>query len=241
MKKIIFSILATMLFFAPVVAENLRLEDLTRGVYSSRGIYGVHPLNDGERYSQISADGRQIIARSFRTGEQTDVLFDVANTKGDQRLDSFSGYIMSPDEQTILIQTQRQNIYRHSFTAVYYIYNVRNRTLARLSDGGPQEQPAFSRDGTMIAFVREGNLFLVKLLFNNSESQVTKDGEFNKIINGKPDWVNEEEFSFARAFDFNADGTMLAWIRYDESAVKQYSFPLYRGSHPDRDEFATYP
>ena len=241
MKKIILSILATMLFFAPVVAENLRLEDLTRGVYSSRGIYGVHPLNDGERYSQISADGRQIIARSFRTGEQTDVLFDVANTKGDQRLDSFSGYIMSPDEQTILIQTQRQSIYRHSFTAVYYIYNVRNRTLARLSDGGPQEQPAFSRDGTMIAFVREGNLFLVKLLFNNSESQVTKDGEFNKIINGKPDWVNEEEFSFARAFDFNADGTMLAWIRYDESAVKQYSFPLYRGSHPDRDEFATYP
>ena len=158
--------------------------------------------------------------------EKLDVLFDVANTKGDQRLDSFSGYIMSPDEQTILIQTQRQSIYRHSFTAVYYIYNVRNRTLARLSDGGPQEQPAFSRDGTMIAFVREGNLFLVKLLFNNSESQVTKDGEFNKIINGKPDWVNEEEFSFARAFDFNADGTMLAWIRYDESAVKQYSFPL---------------
>ena len=70
MKKIILSILATMLFFAPVVAENLRLEDLTRGVYSSRGIYGVHPLNDGERYSQISADGRQIIARSFRTGDR---------------------------------------------------------------------------------------------------------------------------------------------------------------------------
>ena len=70
---------------------------------------------------------------------------------------------------------------------------------------------------------------------------MTKDGEYNKVINGKPDWVNEEEFSFSRAFDFNADGTMLAWIRYDESAVSEYSFPLYRGAAPARDEFATYP
>ena len=93
----------------------------------------------------------------------------------------------------------------------------------------------------MVAFVRDNNLFLVKLLFGNSESQVTKDGEYNKVINGKPDWVNEEEFSFSRAFDFNADGTMLAWIRYDESAVSEYSFPLYRGAAPARDEFATYP
>lgn len=241
MKRICYLLLALAALLQPMKAENLRLEDLTRGVYSARGVAGVRPLADGERYSQISPDGRQIIACSFRTGEQTDVLFDVANTKGDVHVQTFSGYIMSPDEQNILIETNPQSIYRRSFTAVYYIYNVRNRTLTRLSDGGPQEQPAFSPDGTMIGFVREGNLFIVKLLFNNAESQVTKDGEFNKIINGKPDWVNEEEFSFARAFDFNADGTMVAWIRYDESAVPQYSFPLYRGSHPARDEFATYP
>ena len=240
MKRISLLLLAIVALLHPLKAENLRLEDLTRGVYSARGVSGVRPLSDGERYSQISLDGK-IIARSFRTGEQTDVLFDPAATKGDIRIQHFSGYIMSPDEQNILIETERQGIYRHSFTAVDYIYNVRNRTLARLSEGGPQEQPAFSPDGTMVAFVREGNLFLVKLLFNNSESQVTKDGEFNKIINGKPDWVNEEEFSFARAFDFNADGTMLAWIRYDESAVPQFSFPLYRGSHPAQNQYATYP
>ena len=240
MKRITLLLVAIVALLHPTTAENLTLEDLTRGVYSARGVSGVRPLADGERYSQISPDGK-IIARSFRTGEQTDVLFDPAATKGDVRVQGFSGYIMSPDEQNILIETERQGIYRHSFTAVYYIYNVRNRTLARLSDGGPQEQPAFSPDGTMVAFVRQGNLFLVKLLFNNSESQVTKDGEFNKIINGKPDWVNEEEFSFARAFDFNADGTMLAWIRYDESAVPQFSFPLYKGERPAREEFAEYP
>ena len=240
MKKILLFVAAVMMAaLNPAMADGLTLEDLMHGKYSARSVTGVRPLNDGERYSQI-ADGT-IVARSFRTGEQTDVLFDPATARGDVHLSAFSNYIMSPDEQTILIETERKGIYRHSYTAVYYIYNVRNRTLVPLSDGGPQEQPAFSQDGTMIAFVRENNLYLVKLLFNNAESQVTKDGELNKVINGKPDWVNEEEFSFARAFTFNADGTMLVWIRYDETAVPEYAFPLYKGSNPSRDEFATYP
>ena len=240
MKRITLFLVALCACLLPAMAGELTLKDLTHGVYAAKTIHGVNPLNDGERYSQLSADARQIIARFFKTGEQTDVLFDVATARG-VRLNSIDGYIMSPNEQTILIQTETNRIYRHSFTAVYYIYNVKNRTLERLSDGGPQEVPAFSPDGTMVAFVREGNLFLVKLLFGNAESQVTKDGEFNKIINGKPDWVNEEEFSFSRAFDFNADGTMLAWIRYDESAVKQFSFPLYKGSNPALNEYADYP
>lgn len=239
MKHFILFLLAGALALVPVRAQKLTLDDISRGSFAAKGIYGVRPLKDGERYAQM--DGHQIVAHSFRTGEQTDVLFDVKNTKGDVHIERFSGYILSPDEQTILIQTDRRAIYRHSATATYYIYSVRNRTLTPLSDGGPQEVPAFSKDGTMVAFVRDNNIFLVKLLFGNSEVQVTKDGEFNHIINGKPDWVNEEEFSFDRAFDFNADGTMLAWIRYDETAVPQFSFPLYRGGFPARDEYATYP
>ena len=136
MKKMILLLVTLFITIVPASADNLRLEDLTRGAYSARGISGVRPLNDGERYSQI-VDGK-IVARSFRTGEQTDVLFDPATARGDVRLNGFSGYIMSPDEQTILIETERRGIYRHSYTAVYYIYNVRNRTLVPLSDGGPQ-------------------------------------------------------------------------------------------------------
>ena len=222
-------------------ADGLTIRDLTNGVYSQRGIYGVTPLLDGETYSQISRDGKQIVAHSFRTGEETGVLFDVNNIKNRVKIDRIDGYQMSPDEKNILIQTETKGIYRHSKTAEYYIYNVKNRTLAHLSEGGPQEQPLWSRDGTMVAFVRDGNLFLVKLLFNNSESQITKDGEFNKIINGKPDWVNEEEFSFARAFDFNADNTMIAWIRYDETEVPMFSFPWYKGLSPEKKEYAGYP
>ena len=221
-------------------AAGLSLERITHGDYSAKTVRGVRPMGDGERYS-VLAEGTRIVAYSFKTGQQTDVLFDVKNTKGDVQLTQIDGYTMSPDESNILIQTQTQRIYRHSFTAVYYIYNVRNRTLVPLSDGGPQEIPAFSPDGTMVAFVREGNLFLVKLLFNNAETQVTKDGEYNKVINGKPDWVNEEEFSLARAFDFNADNTMLAWVRYDEAAVKEFSFPWYKGAAPEMTQYADYP
>ena len=227
--------------FPLLCAQSLTLEDLTGGVYSAKGISGVTPLLDGESYSQLAPGGKQIVRHSFRTGEQTEVLFDVTNVKNRVKLDRIDSYQMSPDEKNILVATETKGIYRHSRTAEYYIYNVKNRTLAHLSEGGPQEQPLWSRDGTMIAFVRDGNIFLVKLLFNNSESQVTKDGEYGKIINGKPDWVNEEEFSFSRAFDFNADGTMLAWIRYDETEVPLYSFPWYKGLSPEKKEYADYP
>lgn len=222
-------------------AAELTLEALTRGEFAARGIAGLTPLADGERYAQLSPDRRQIIARSFRSGQQTDILFDAATAKGDVHLDAIDGYILSPDEKNILIQTQTQAIYRHSFTAVYYIYNVRNRTLEPLSKGGPQEVPAFSADGTQVAFVRDNNIFLVQMLFGNAETQVTKDGQRNAVINGKPDWVNEEEFSFSRAFTFNADGTMLTWIRYDETAVPEFTFPFYKGLAPERTDCAEYP
>ena len=239
----IFSLLSLVLtlFSMQAKADNLDLKDLCSGTYSARRISGVNPLNDGESYAQLSPDHTQILTYSFKTGEQTGVLFDVNNIKGRIRIKGIDGYIMSPDESHILLQTQTKRIYRHSFTAEYYIYNVKSRTLANLSTNGPQEVPLWSKDGNMVAFVREGNLFLVKLLFNNSESQVTKDGKFNEIINGKPDWVNEEEFSFNRAFDFNADGTMLAWIRYDESKVPLYSFPWFKGMYPEKTQYADYP
>lgn len=219
---------------------DLQLEDIVQGVYATRGVSGVTPLNDGETYAMIQ-DARRIVAYSFKTGEQTQVIFDADQTKGKTRLGRIDGYIMSPDEKNILIRTETKPIYRRSRTAVYYIYNVRNKTLERLSDGGPQECPVFSPDGNMIAFVREGNIFLVKLLFNNAESQVTKDGEYNKVINGKPDWVYEEEFVTDCSLCFNADNTMLMWIRYDESEVPLYSFPLFKGSFPEMEAYAEYP
>ena len=221
-------------------AQQVTLQDVARGVYRTEGIYGIKPMQDGEHYTQISRDGKKIVKYSFKTGKEVGTIFDV-ETARNHSLKSFDDYIMSPDETKILIQTETKQIYRHSFTAVYYIFNVRNNTLEPLSDGGPQQVPLFSPDGNQIAFVRDNNIFLVKLLFGNSESQVTKDGKFNHVLNGIPDWVYEEEFAFDRAFDFSADGSMLAYIRFDESHVPMYSFPWYKGLKPSLDEYSVYP
>ena len=240
-------LLALTIMVSPFLSGNIQaqegpltLKSITDGSFGAHGIYGVNPLPDGESYSQL-VDGKRIVVSSFKTGEQTGVLFDVEETKGKVKLSRIDGYTLSPNQKNILLRTQTRGIYRHSTTAVYYIYNVQNRTLAPLSDGGPQECPLWSPDGNMVGFVREGNLFLVKLLFDNAEIQVTKDGKFNSIINGKADWVYEEEFVTNRSFDFNADATMLAWIRYDESQVPLFSFPMYKGMLPEMQENAEYP
>ena len=101
--------------------------------------------------------------------------------------------------------------------------------MVPLSKNGPQQTPLFSPDGSLVAFVRDGNIFLVKLLYDNAEVQVTKDGKRNAIINGIPDWVNEEEFANDRSMIFTADSRVLVWVKYDESKVKQYSKPLFKG------------
>ncbi len=223
-----------------LAADKLQLRDITGGAYRSQRIYGVNPLNDGEHYAQISADGKRIVTYSFRTGKEEGVLFD-ADKARNHKIERIEGYILSPDESRILIQTETKAIYRRSFTARYYIYTVKNNTLEPLSANGPQQVPLFSPDGNNIAFVRDNNLFLVKLLFNNSESQVTTDGKFNEVLNGIPDWVNEEEFGYNRAFDFSADSKMIAFIRFDESQVPMFSFPLYKGMAPAMPQYDEYP
>ncbi len=241
MKTIILSFLCLLSFTNMQAKENFTLEELCSGQYYGSRISGVNPLNDGVSYSQLSADHTQIVTYSFKTGQKTGTLFDISAIRNRKGISKIDGYIMSPDEKNILVCTNTKSIYRRSKTAEYYIYNVANQTLAPLSEGGPQECPVWSNDGYMVAFVRNNNIFLVKLLFNNSESQVTKDGEFNKIINGKPDWVNEEEFVTDCSLVFNADGTMLCWIRYDESAVPTFSFPWYKGMNPEKTDYETYP
>jgi dipeptidyl-peptidase-4 len=168
------------------------------------------------------------------------VLFDAKSAKG-AKIDYVEGYEMSPDGQRLLIQTVSERIYRHSFTATYYIYTVRNNRLAPLSENGPQQAPLFSPDGLQIAFVRDNNIFIVKLLYDNAEVQITKDGKRNEVINGIPDWVYEEEFSLARSMVFTADSKQLVWVRYDEKSVKEFSMPMFKGLNPEHQEYADYP
>lgn len=225
---------------AQLLAGNkLDLQAITRGEFGAETMAAVVPLADGN-YAQISDDGKQIVKYSFRTGKQAQVLFDADKARG-PKVKRVEGYIMSPDGQKMLIQTNTQRIYRRSFASTYYIYSLKNNILEPLSDGGPQQTPVWSPDGNVVAFVRDNNIFLVKLLYGNAESQVTKDGKRNEIINGVPDWVYEEEFSTNSSIVFSADSKQVVWIRYDESKVKEYSMPMFKGLSPARDEYATYP
>lgn len=221
-------------------ADKLVLKDVAENAFRAERISAITPLGDGESYASISRDGEKVVKYSFKTGKQSGVLFDI-NTAVGPKVKSVDNFIMSPDGSKMLIQTETKTIYRRSFTAVYYIYYIGSRKLEKLSDYGPQQTPVWSPDGTQVAFVRDNNIYLVKLLYDNAESQVTKDGKRNEIINGIPDWVNEEEFSFNSAMTFNADGTMICWIRYDETKVPAYSLQMFKGMYPERMEFADYP
>ena len=223
-----------------VAGEKLSLGDIVRGEFRQETLSEVHPMADGETYAQISADGKRIVTYSFKTGKEVGVLFDATTARGAQ-IGRVQGYIVSPDGRRLLIQTNTKPIYRRSFTAQYYIFMIQNNKLEPLSDGGPQQTPVFSPDGNQIAFVRDNNIYLVKLLYDNAESQVTKDGKRNEIINGIPDWVYEEEFSTNSSMVFSADSKQIIWIRYDETDVPQYSMQLFKGLAPEQEQYRDYP
>ena len=219
--------------------EPLKITDVTKGTFRAERISGINPIVGSNEYAQISLDGRRIEKYSFKTGKMTGVLFDIDKLgDGGVPIEEFDDYELSADGQTLLIQTNTQSIYRRSFTAEYYIYKVKDKTLCPLSPNGPQQVPTFSPDGKQIAFVRANNIFITD---GQTERQITTDGVFNEVINGIPDWVNEEEFSFNNAMAWSADSHTISWIRYDETNVKTYALQLFKGDTPSYDELTDYP
>ena len=225
--KHLFSFLITLSMAVSAFAgKNVTLHDVMYGGYWPQTYAAIKPMADGEHFARISDDRTMILKGSFKNGAIVDTLFNAATARGfnEKRID---GYEFSPNEKLILLQTKTTGIYRNSYTAEHYIFDRKNNKVEPLSENGAQQVPKFSPDGTMIAFVRNNNIFLVKLLFDNHESQVTTDGEYGKIINGIPDWVNEEEFMTNCSYDFSADSKVIAYIKYDESNVMMYDMPMF--------------
>ena len=239
LKKIFLMSLVLVAVAQSVMAEGeIDLRAITSGRYYADNLKSMTPI-EGDAFVQISQNDDKLVKYSFQTGKETGVLFDTGKTKG-ETIRSFDDYEMSKDGRWILIGTASERIYRHSFTAEYYLYNTESNDLKKLSKNGRQQAPVWSPDSKRVAFVRGNNIFVVEVE-SGQEEQITTDGEFGKVINGIPDWVNEEEFGFSHAMAFTQDGCHLAWIRYDESKVKTYSLQLFKGLRPSKHEFDDYP
>lgn len=236
MKKILLSLFLTGCLFTSK-AQSYTLNDILSGKFSPRGVAAMESSADGLHYYQTDAQRTAVIKFSYATGNAVDTLFNT-RTARDCTFSSFQGFLVSPDENRVLVYRDREQIYRHSFKATYYYHDVRRNLLRKLTENAAKQMiPTFSPDSKMLAYVIDNNIWLAKFDFD-TESQVTKDGELNKVINGATDWVYEEEFATTRLMEFSPDNRVLAFVRTNESDVKQFSFQTYNEQlYPDYYQF----
>ena len=235
MKRFVF-LIVTLLSVACVFAEEFTLRDavLWQG---KKGIGAVLPSVDGESYYQLRG-GDKVVKVSFKTGNEQ-VIFD-SSTARDCNISQWSGFEMAPDESKILLYTNYEAIYRHSFRADYYVYEIRHNKLTKLSEAGREEIATFSPDARMVAFVHDNNIYIKKLDYG-TQVAVTTDGKKNNVINGVPDWVYQEELDLLNGMAWSPDNLTLSFIRWDESNVKTYPLQMYHGACNPIKENELYP
>lgn len=210
-------------------SKQISLDEVTSGRFYARGAgYGMRSMADGQHYTSISEGGDALLRYSFATGKLVDTLFS-CKTAQDCEFARFDDYQISDSGHHILIHTDQQSIYRRSTYSTVHHYDVRRNRVQPLSEGGGAVRiPTFSPDGRMVAFVRDGNIFIKKFDFD-TEVQVTNDGHINAIVNGVTDWVYEEEFSVTNLMSWSEDSECLAFVRTDERGVREVKLPTYRG------------
>lgn len=201
-----------------------------------RSVPGFNFQNDGKHYTRLEEN--KIKQYDLTTGQFTKDIFDASGVSGNAEFNGkMDGYTFSKDESKILIKTETESIYRRSTRANFYVWDKNNNTLATVEKEGKQRYTSFSDDATKVAFVRGNNLYY-KDLASGKITQITSDGKFNEIINGATDWVYEEEFAIAKAFEWSPDGNKIAFLRFDESEVKEFTMTLYkRDLYPEYETF----
>jgi dipeptidyl-peptidase-4 len=232
MKKI-FVLLFSVASVITLQAQHYTLQDILGGKFAARGVKPMESSADGMHYYQTDAENTAVIKFSYATGKAVDTLFSTRKAR-ECTFDTFEGFLVSPDENRVLVYRDREQIYRHSFKATYYYHDVRRNLVRKLTDNESKQRiPVFSPDSKMLAYVCDNNIWLVKFDFS-TESQVTKDGEPDKILNGMTCWVYEEEFGVTRLMEFSPDNKFLAYVRTDESEIPQYRFQTFNEQlYPD--------
>lgn len=233
-KLLLFVLLAS---FSAIGQQKITLEEIWGGAFRTQGMTELEALKNTNQYTVLNFDkatkSMQIDLYDFATLNKISTLIDSKEFKELQGIDS---YTFSKDEKKILIANNSEQIFRHSFVADYFIYDITTKSLVKLADYKIQE-PTFSPDGTKIGFAKENNLYIHDLV-SKKTTQITSDGKKNSVINGITDWVYEEEFAFVRAFDWNAGNDKVAYIRFDETDVPEFSMDYYnQGLYPTQNVF----
>ena len=240
MKKLSLFALLFVCVVTSVAQQKITVEDIYTGAFRAKGMDELQSMKNTNQYTVLNTDRstrtQQIDLYEFATLKKVATLID---TKDHQALsDGIDSYSFSSDEKQILIASNTNPIFRHSFTADFYLYSLATKTLVKLFD--QVQEPTFSPDGTKIAFAKENNLF-VYTIATKETAQVTTDGRKNAIINGITDWVYEEEFAFVRAFDWSADSKKIGFIKFDESQVPEFSMNIFQKELYPKVETFKYP
>lgn len=255
MNKLLVSISCTVALMAATVvnaAEPITVEAVRSGLYRGKSVPAFRSTADGKHYTAITAKGRAIVKYQYSNGQAVDTLLNLDKVNPEDGLDvsglRLSGYELSQDEERLLVWSNRDYIYRRSYKADYFYFvieagGVRRQTFKRLTEGKVQAV-TMAPDGRQLVFMRDNNLFYVRVMsagIDLVERQVTDDGERNKIINGVPDWVYEEEFAMDRAIAWSPDSKAFCFLKWDETDVKEYWLPTYKGQFPEYPEYELYP
>lgn len=220
MKKLILTLtlLAATTVFA---AKPFTYNDIARGLFAQKAVNGIRSMSDGLSYTTL--ENGNIVKHRYSDGAVLGVIVDKGTLS--QKI-KITDYQFSSDNKLVMLTTNVKPIYRHSFTADFFVYNTDTKELKQLSPNGAQQVATFSPDNSMAAFVRDNNLYVVDLKDGN-ERQITTDGKFNEIINGNPDWVYEEEYALFQGYQWSPDSKRIAYYRFDESRVKTFGMSIF--------------
>ncbi len=228
MKLSLSSILFFVLTLSVYSQQKITVEEIYSGAFRTKGMDELQSMKNTNQYTVLNFDAAsrsmQIDLFDFATLKKVSTLIDTKNHS--VLADGIDSYTFSPDEKLVLIANNTNQIFRHSFTADYYLYDTNSKKVSKLFDFQVQE-PTFSPDGKKIAFARENNLYVYDITTKEIVA-LTNDGKKNSIINGITDWVYEEEFAFVRAFDWSKDSKKVAFIRFDESQVPEFSMSIFK-------------
>ncbi len=222
-------LMAALLLCCSVFAQEITLEDIwAKGTFRSKSIDEIRSMKNGENYCILKREGIEKYA--YATGKKTEEIVSFSDLKFKTESEYVFDYQFNQDESKLLLATNPQFIYRRSYLANYYIYDIKTKQLTSVSKDKVR-LAEFAPDGSKVAYVKDNNLFML-YLSDMQETQITTNGEFNKIINGTTDWVYEEEFAITKGFFWSPDSKKIAFYSFDESKVKEYTIPYYGSLYP---------